>query len=98
MGFKKYFEDYMSSMKEKIKDFLSLVEKNSYKILYIRGEDDCKIISCRPSKKVLSKENLRCIVYCQGKAMLISEAGNYKVLDDERVKDLESKFNRLLNK
>ena len=94
MSFKAYFEEYLSTMKTKIKDFMSLIESKSFKVLVILGEENSKIFSKDPQKIDL-EEYKGTIIYCKSKALLISEYGNHKMMDDERVKDLENKFQHL---
>lgn len=86
----------MASMKSQIKNFLSLIESKPFKILVIIGDGNYKI-STRNPQKLQVENNRGTIVYCEGKALIISEYGNHKMMDEERVKDLEGKFKHLID-
>jgi len=96
MSFKHYFREYMKTMQNKIDSFLHLIEEKQFKVLHITSDDGQEYSTGNyDPEKIDIKDFKGCIIYCEGKALLITEMGNHKLLDDDRVEELKQKYSRL---
>jgi len=83
------FKDYLEDKRKGESEFLKSMETCDFKIIWM---DERDVSSKKATKNPIIEDYISSVIFCDGKALLVSEVGSTKILGPERIEEIKKTF------